>query len=61
MGHSTARAALVYLHGSDQRQHEIAQALTDLAAAEMECLAKRPEDQPPRRATGTRQERYIMR
>jgi integrase len=30
MGHSIARAALIYLHGSDQRQQEIAQALSDL-------------------------------
>jgi integrase len=31
MGHSTTRAALVYLHGSDERQHEIADALSKLA------------------------------
>jgi hypothetical protein len=34
------RAALIYLHGSDQRQHEIAQALSDLAAAELNRAAK---------------------
>jgi hypothetical protein len=31
MGHSTTRAALIYLHGSDARQHEIAGALNDQA------------------------------
>jgi len=31
MGHSTTRAALVYLHGSDERQPEIADALSQLA------------------------------
>jgi len=31
MGHSTARAAMVYLHGSDQRQQVIADALSKRA------------------------------
>jgi integrase len=53
MGHSTARAALIYLHGSDQRQREIAQALSDLAKAEIRRRAKRPKNLPTRRASGT--------
>jgi hypothetical protein len=53
----TARAALIYLHGSDQRQREIAQALSDLAEAEMKRRAKRPEGQPPRKASGTQRAR----
>jgi len=53
MGHSTARAALIYLHGSDQRQREIAQALSDLAEAEIGRRAKHPKGQAARRASGT--------
>ena len=41
MGHSTARAAMVYLHGSDERQQVIADALSKLAAAELEQSRKR--------------------
>jgi integrase len=48
MGHSTTRAALVYLHGSDERQQAIADALSKLATKELErsrnpangCLAE---------------------
>jgi integrase len=35
MGHSTTRAALTCLHGSDQRQRTIAEALSKLTAAEL--------------------------
>jgi integrase len=35
MGHSTTRAALVYLHGSDERQQAIAEALSKQAADEL--------------------------
>ena len=38
MGHSTARAAMIYLHGSDERQRAIAEALSKLA----EDSRKRP-------------------
>ena len=31
MGHSTTRAALLYLHGSDERQHAVADAMSELA------------------------------
>jgi integrase len=53
MGHSTARAALIYLHGSDQRQREIAQALSELAEAEINRRVKRPKGQRTRKASGT--------
>lgn len=53
MGHSTTRAALIYLHGSDQRQQEIAQALSDLAKAEVKRRGKRSEKKPGHRASGT--------
>jgi integrase len=42
MGHSTTRAALAYLHGSDERQQDIADALSSRAAAEL----NRPEARP---------------
>ena len=42
MGHSTTRAALAYLHGSDERQQDIADALSSRAAAEL----NRPETTP---------------
>jgi len=35
MGHSSTRAALIYLHSTDERQREIADALGDLAAGEL--------------------------
>jgi Phage integrase family len=34
MGHSSTRAALIYLHDSDERQRKLAQALGDVAIAE---------------------------
>ena len=34
MGHATARAAMIYLHGSDERQRAIADAISRRAASE---------------------------
>jgi len=34
MGHSTARAAMIYLHGSDERQRAIADVISRRAASE---------------------------
>jgi hypothetical protein len=31
MGHSSTRAAMIYMHGADARQHEIADTLSKLA------------------------------
>ncbi len=39
MGHSTTRAAMAYLHGSDERQQAIADALSSRAAAELRWVA----------------------
>ncbi|HEV2375796.1 MAG TPA: site-specific integrase [Streptosporangiaceae bacterium] len=47
MGHASTRAALIYLHSTDQRQREIADTLGTLAAAEMRQGNKRT-----RRRTG---------
>jgi len=41
MGHSTTRAAMVYLHGSDERQQAIADALSKQAADELGRSKKR--------------------
>jgi hypothetical protein len=35
MGHSSTRAAMIYLHSSDERQRQIADALGDFAAGEL--------------------------
>ena len=35
MGHSTSRAAMVYLHGSDERQQAIADELSRQAAEQL--------------------------
>jgi hypothetical protein len=40
-GHSSTRAALIYLHSTDERQREIADALGDLAAGELKRKASR--------------------
>ena len=41
MGHSTTRAAIVYLHSTDERQRKVADALGDLARAELGSERKR--------------------
>jgi len=41
MGHSTARAAIVYLHSTDERQRKVADALGDPARAELGSERKR--------------------
>jgi len=48
MGHSSTRAALIYLHSTDERQHEISDALGDLASGELKRKTHRA------RATGNR-------
>ncbi|MGN6792449.1 MAG: hypothetical protein ACTHJW_08680, partial [Streptosporangiaceae bacterium] len=42
MGHSTSRAALLYLHSNDERQHAIAEAMNKLTLAEMKRGNTRP-------------------
>jgi integrase len=43
MGHSSTRAALIYLHGGDQRQQAIARAVSDMAR---KALRERPRRRP---------------
>jgi hypothetical protein len=50
MGHSTTRAAMVYLHSTDERQRKVADALGDLDRAELQHDEKRA---PSRAASGT--------
>ena len=40
MGHSSTRAAMIYMHGADARQHEIADTLSKLARQELQPSAK---------------------
>jgi hypothetical protein len=49
MEHSTTRAAMAYLHGSDERQQAIAEALSIRAAAEL--------NRPEARSSGTQRAR----
>ena len=49
MGHSSTRAAMIYLHSSDERQRQIADALGELAAGELKRKTTRARD-----ATGNR-------
>jgi uncharacterized protein YbjT (DUF2867 family) len=41
MGHDSGRAAMIYLHGSDERQHQIADSLSKLATEELKRDSKR--------------------
>jgi hypothetical protein len=50
MGHSSARAAMVYLHSTGERQRKIADALSDLARGE---LAKSRKPRRQGKASGT--------
>ena len=42
MGHSSTRAALIYLHGGDQRQRTIADTVSDMA---QQALHEQPGNQ----------------
>ena len=42
IGHSSTRAAMIYIHGSDARQHEIADTLSQLARQELDPVLKAP-------------------
>ena len=42
MGHDSERAAMTYLHGSDARQHEIADTLSKLTLAELKRYRRGP-------------------
>jgi integrase len=54
MGHDSQRAAMIYLHGSDERQHQIADTLGKLARAELKRGSKRT---PGGKRSGTQRAR----
>jgi integrase len=56
MGHDSERAALIYLHSSDERQHQIADTLSQLATEELKRDSKRQGAQSARRS-GTQRAR----
>jgi integrase len=56
MGHSSTRAAMIYLHSSDERQRQIADALGELAAGELKRKTARARDATANRS-GTQRAR----
>jgi hypothetical protein len=52
MGHDSQRAAMVYLNGSEERQHEIADTLSKLATEEMKRGSKRQGGESTTRRSG---------
>jgi hypothetical protein len=46
MVHRSTRAAMIYMHGSDARQHEIAGTLNKLARQELKPSAKASTGRP---------------
>jgi integrase len=57
MGHDSERAAMIYLHGSDARQHEIADSLSKLAREELKRGSKGTERRGSARRSGTQRAR----
>ena len=57
MGHSSTRAALIYLHGSDARQQEIADSLSKLARSELRRSARGSSRRPTADRSGTQRAR----
>lgn len=57
MGHSTTKAALTYLHGSDARQHQIADSLSKIARDEMRRTADRADSPTAPKPSGTQRAR----
>jgi integrase len=57
MGHSSPRAALIYMHRNDARQREIADSLNKLARSELSRTGQRAKDGTRRKASGTQRAR----
>jgi len=57
MGHDSERAAMIYLHGSDKRQHAIADTLDKLARDELKRAGTRRTGRPTTNPTGTQRAR----
>jgi hypothetical protein len=61
MGHDSQRAAMVYLHGSDERQHQIAGTLSNLTREELKRGSNRPDGQAAGKRSGTQRARNRKR
>jgi len=61
MGHDSQRAAMVYLHGSSERQHQIADTLSKLAQDELTRGSKRQDGQAAGKRSGTQRARNRKR
>jgi integrase len=57
MGHDSERAAMIYLHGSDARQHQIADSLSELAREELKRGSKRASGQASAKRSGMQRAR----
>jgi hypothetical protein len=57
MGHSTTRTALIYLHSTDERQREIADALGELAAGQLKRKPGRARETSAGGRSGTQRAR----
>jgi integrase len=57
MGHDSERAAMIYLHGSDARQHEIADSLSRLAREQLQRGGEGTGSQASRKRSGTQRAR----
>jgi integrase len=57
MGHTSPRAALIYLHSTDQRQRDIAEALGRLVRADLAKARKGSSRPTVRRSSGTQRAR----
>jgi integrase len=53
MGHSSPRAALIYMHGNDTRQREIADSLSKAVRSELRRSGQRAKTSAQRRPSGT--------
>src|SRR6266567_990682 len=61
MGHDSERAAMIYLHSSDERQHQIADTLSKLLTEELKRGSKRQGGQSTTRRSGTPRARNLKR
>ena len=61
MGHSSTRAALIYLHSTDGRQREIAKALNQLAKNQLKRAKHNGSGEPIGHTAGTSAERCLVK
>ena len=61
MGHDSQRAAMVYFHGSDERQHLIGDTLSKLARDELKRGSKRQDSQAIGKRSGPQRARNRKR